>query len=119
MIMKLKKYLVNIKEIHKKTADLKLQFYKAEESRKRTLKDVYEENGKKLDEYQTAIRIKFAKEDGLTLAELEAVRAQQKYIPTQKELSEQIKITTQAELDYKKAVNDRFQAENKNIKGIS
>jgi len=110
------KYLVNIKEITQETADLKLSIKRRESEE--ALKDVYEENRKKLDEYQTAIRnVTFAKEDGLTLAELEAVRAQQKYIPTQKELSEQIKITTQAELDYKKAVNDRFQAENKNIKG--
>ena len=110
------KYLVNIKEITQETADLKLSIKRRESEE--ALKDVYEENRKKLDEYQTAIRnVTFAKEDGLTLAELESVRAQQKYIPTQKELSEQIKITTQAELDYKKAVNDRFQAENKNIKG--
>jgi len=110
------KYLVNIKEITQETADLKLSIKRRESEE--ALKYVYEENRKKLDEYQTAIRnVTFAKEDGVTLAELEAVRAQQKYIPTQKELSEQIKITTQAELDYKKAVNDRFQAENKNIKG--
>lgn len=108
------KYLVNIKQLTQEAADLKLSIKRkeAEES----LKSVYDENTKKLQEYEQAVRnVTFAKDDGLTLSELETVRAQQKYIPTQKELAEQKRITKEAELDYKKAVNDRIQADEKGV----
>lgn len=106
------KYLVNIKQLTQEQADLKLSIKRKEAEQ--SLKAVYDENLKKLGEYEQAIKnVTIAKSDGLTMSELEAVRAQQKYIPSQKELTAQKEITRQAEIDYKKAVNERIEAENK------
>jgi hypothetical protein len=108
------KYLVNIKKLTQEAADLKLSIKRKEAEE--NLKAVYDENAKKLQEYEQAIRnITFAKDDGITMSELEYVRSQQKYIPSQKELTEQKRITKEAELDYKKAVNDRIEADEKGV----
>jgi len=109
------KYLVNIKKLTQEQADLKLSIKRKESEEK--LKDVYEENRKKLEEYEKAIRaVTFAKDDGLTQSEIDLVRSQQKYIPTQKELIEQRKIAKEAELDYQRAVNERIKTEDKSTK---
>ena len=108
------KYLVNIKKLTQEAAGLKLSIKRreAEES----LKAVYDENIKKLQEYEQAVKnVTFAKDDGLTMSEVELVRSQQKYIPTQKELTEQKRITKEAEIDYKQAVNERIQADEKGV----
>lgn len=103
-------YLVNIKQLTQEQADLKLSIKRREAED--DLKKVYDENKKTLQEYEQAVKnVTFAKEDGLTMAEVEVVRSKQKYIPTQKELTAQREITKQAELDYMKAVNERVKAE--------
>lgn len=107
-------YLVNIKKLTREAADLKI----SEKRRvvEEDLRQSYEENKKKLAEYEQAIKnVTFAKEDGITTSELEMIRSQQKYIPTQKELLNQREKTRMAELDYKDAVNDRISAEEKGV----